>query len=232
MPKSRKHGIVTKREAVMAAAVDLLLLNGYDGTSMDAVAAQAGVSKTTVYAHFADKPTLFRAVMEHAASLLSPRIREAASAAEHLTAEERLAVVLGEIVKAATVPELIAFFRVLIAEQERRGLLSGLLDETRVDTGAPSVGEILAPFIEAIAAERGVELVDPEQWVIVLLRLCAPALQFDMLISDFRPTEDLLRMHVRLVVGIFVNGAFPRGGKKAELPAGYDAYPWGPAFNR
>jgi TetR/AcrR family transcriptional regulator, mexJK operon transcriptional repressor len=43
------------REAAMA----LFLRNGYLGTSMDEIAADAGVSKQTVYTHFADKEQLF-----------------------------------------------------------------------------------------------------------------------------------------------------------------------------
>jgi TetR/AcrR family transcriptional repressor of mexJK operon len=43
----------------MEAATTLFLRNGYLGTSMDEVAALAGVSKQTVYTHFADKEQLF-----------------------------------------------------------------------------------------------------------------------------------------------------------------------------
>ncbi|POA17080.1 TetR family transcriptional regulator [Pseudomonas sp. FW300-N1A1] len=48
-----------KREAILGAAKRLFLSNGYANTSMDAVAAEAGVSKLTVYSHFTDKETLF-----------------------------------------------------------------------------------------------------------------------------------------------------------------------------
>lgn len=231
MPKPRAHRATTKRDAILASALDLLLAQGYDGTSMDAVAAQAGVSKTTVYAHFSDKGQLFYAVMAHAASMLAPSYAESLKDDAESSHRERLVLALTEVVKVATFPELIAFFRVLATEHSRREELRGVLEEARSDTGAPGIIEMLAPFIEAVAEERGVTLENPEQWVILLLRLSAPTLQFDMLTSDFQPDPKLVEMHVRLVVDIFVDGAFPQGATTATLPAGYDAYPWGPAFD-
>jgi TetR/AcrR family transcriptional repressor of mexJK operon len=48
-----------KRKAILEAATALFVNTGYLGTSMDEVAARAGVSKQTVYKHFADKKSLF-----------------------------------------------------------------------------------------------------------------------------------------------------------------------------
>ena len=48
-----------KRAAILQAASDVFLANGYVGASMDDVAARAGVSKQTLYKHFGDKETLF-----------------------------------------------------------------------------------------------------------------------------------------------------------------------------
>ena len=52
-----------KREAILDAAKALFIAQGFAGTSMDAVATEAGVSKLTVYSHFSDKATLFAAEM-------------------------------------------------------------------------------------------------------------------------------------------------------------------------
>jgi TetR/AcrR family transcriptional regulator, mexJK operon transcriptional repressor len=49
-----------KRAAILDAAQDLFTDQGFEHTSMDAVASRAGVSKLTVYSHFGDKATLFR----------------------------------------------------------------------------------------------------------------------------------------------------------------------------
>lgn len=49
-----------KRAAILEAAKRLFTDTGFEGTSMDAVASAAGVSKLTVYSHFGDKDNLFR----------------------------------------------------------------------------------------------------------------------------------------------------------------------------
>ncbi|WP_025112240.1 TetR/AcrR family transcriptional regulator [Pseudomonas sp. H1h] len=62
-----------KRRAILDAAKTLFLSHGYANTSMDAVAAEAGVSKLTVYSHFNDKETLFSsAVMAKCEEQLPP----------------------------------------------------------------------------------------------------------------------------------------------------------------
>ena len=53
-----------KREAVLAAALTEFGENGFKDTSMDRVAASAGVSKRTVYNHFPSKQALFDAIAE------------------------------------------------------------------------------------------------------------------------------------------------------------------------
>ena len=52
-----------KRTAILVAARELFLSEGFALVSMDAIAERAGVSKATVYSHFADKNFLFRAVL-------------------------------------------------------------------------------------------------------------------------------------------------------------------------
>lgn len=63
--KRRARGpSVDKRRAVLGAARVLFMERGFAGTSMDDVAAMAGVSKQTVYAHFSDKHRLFTELIE------------------------------------------------------------------------------------------------------------------------------------------------------------------------
>ncbi len=52
-----------KRAAILDAAKHLFANEGYAGVSMDQIAAEAGVSKLTVYSHFGDKEALFAAAI-------------------------------------------------------------------------------------------------------------------------------------------------------------------------
>ncbi|CAB3776532.1 hypothetical protein LMG28614_00233 [Paraburkholderia ultramafica] len=53
-----------KRVAVIGAAIEEFLAAGFDATSMDRIAARAGVSKRTVYNHFPSKETLFAEILQ------------------------------------------------------------------------------------------------------------------------------------------------------------------------
>ena len=48
-----------KRAAILEAAKRMFVSHGFEGVSMDQIAAEAGVSKLTVYSHFGDKEALF-----------------------------------------------------------------------------------------------------------------------------------------------------------------------------
>ncbi|HYM85185.1 MAG TPA: TetR/AcrR family transcriptional regulator [Pseudoxanthomonas sp.] len=53
-----------KRAAILEAAKRLFPKEGFAGVSMDQIAAEAGVSKLTVYSHFGDKEALFFAAVQ------------------------------------------------------------------------------------------------------------------------------------------------------------------------
>jgi AcrR family transcriptional regulator len=53
-----------RREGILDAAQVLILKHGLRGTSMEAIARQAGIAKPTLYAYFADKGAVFEALLE------------------------------------------------------------------------------------------------------------------------------------------------------------------------
>jgi TetR/AcrR family transcriptional repressor of mexJK operon len=56
-------GSERKRLAIVEAALQLFLRDGFARTSVDAIAEQAGVSKRTIYNHYGDKENLFLSVV-------------------------------------------------------------------------------------------------------------------------------------------------------------------------
>jgi TetR/AcrR family transcriptional regulator, mexJK operon transcriptional repressor len=52
-----------KREAIVRAALRLFLRDGFERTSVDAIAEEARVSKRTIYNHYGDKENLFLSVI-------------------------------------------------------------------------------------------------------------------------------------------------------------------------
>lgn len=65
------------REALLAAGRDLFGTRGYAETSLDAVVAEAGVTKGALYHHFSGKKELFEAVFEQVKRELSAQIASA-----------------------------------------------------------------------------------------------------------------------------------------------------------
>ena len=84
-----------KRRVVLEAATALFLRHGYPGTSMDQVAAHAGVSKPTVYKFFGDKEHLFSEIvlgtLESAAEPFQAELAALAESADLDTDLRRLA---------------------------------------------------------------------------------------------------------------------------------------------
>jgi TetR/AcrR family transcriptional repressor of mexJK operon len=123
--RSEEGRSARKRRAITEAATALFLRNGYQGTSMDEVAAQAAVSKQTVYKNFADKEQLFTAIVLGVADKSEQIIRELTTifgTAERDTADdlERLLTELAcTYLDAVLQPHVLALRRLVIAEADR-----------------------------------------------------------------------------------------------------------------
>ncbi|MFF9569809.1 TetR/AcrR family transcriptional regulator [Streptomyces sp. NPDC014685] len=73
--KTLREGSALKRAAILLAARELFLADGFDRSSVDAIAARAEVSKRTVYDYFGDKRTLLRAVVDDIGRSLVTTVR-------------------------------------------------------------------------------------------------------------------------------------------------------------
>ena len=59
----RQQNRLNRERAILEAALKVFAATGYTGTKMDAVAAEAGVTKPTLYSYFPSKESLFQAMM-------------------------------------------------------------------------------------------------------------------------------------------------------------------------
>ena len=104
---------MAKRAAILESGTTLFVENGYEGTSMEAVAAAAGVSKLTVYSHFGSKQGLFvAAVRAHCDRMLPGALFERSPGTP---LPERLHAVARAVHALCTSREAIAANRVLSA---------------------------------------------------------------------------------------------------------------------
>jgi AcrR family transcriptional regulator len=83
----RSRAKESKREAILASALELFNRNGFRGTSMEAIARRAGLAKGTVYLYFPGKEALFaHLVEENLSRALVERRRLAACGADPVEA--------------------------------------------------------------------------------------------------------------------------------------------------
>lgn len=107
-----------KRGQILQGALQIFLREGYEGTSMDRVAAAAGVSKITIYKHFQDKQGVFTALVEQVTAQRFQAVFGHLSFAEAPeTVLRRLAHNLLDLM--AVDEEYIAFLRLIIGESGR-----------------------------------------------------------------------------------------------------------------
>ncbi|WP_162261767.1 TetR/AcrR family transcriptional regulator [Bosea sp. Root381] len=68
-----------KHDAITQAASEMFLAEGFERVSLDQIAQRAGVSKQTIYSHFADKEALFKAICTELTEKLTIPLRKPAA---------------------------------------------------------------------------------------------------------------------------------------------------------
>ncbi|MEU4194957.1 TetR/AcrR family transcriptional regulator [Kribbella sp. NPDC026611] len=145
-----------KRAAILAAAMELFLQQGYERTSVDAIAALAGVGKQTVYGHFGDKESLFLAVIAHARE-----IQETERGAVVLDAGDPLTdlTTAGEsILSGVLSPTISGLHRLTIAELPHHPELQKMW---RDDTDRPGLDDLVSGYLRSCDESGILRVPDP-----------------------------------------------------------------------
>jgi AcrR family transcriptional regulator len=131
VPEERQFRTLSRderRDRIVWAAKLVLLEKGLDAASMDDVAARAGTTKPTVYAHFKSKDELFRAVVEMIKGLFLGKLRSPdVYAAEPV---EAVALFCGRFVELACWRDAIGYQRVTLAAAARSPAIAKAVYET------------------------------------------------------------------------------------------------------
>jgi TetR/AcrR family transcriptional repressor of mexJK operon len=136
-----------KRDAILAAARQQFLANGYGGTSMESVAAAAGVSIMTLYRHAEGKDDLFASVVAiacHNPDEPEPDLSQM-SLSDVLNGT---AIAFQQKLASA---DTMALLRAVIAEQERFPELA----QVAYDAAVGHLTEFTAKFLGAANETRG-----------------------------------------------------------------------------
>lgn len=134
-----------KRDAIIQAAIDAFFDSGFAGTSIEQVAANAGVSKVTVYNHFGDKRALFTAAIE----TVCGQIRNHFLIDEDVrgTLRSRLLMIGEAMVAFLARPEMVQFERRIAAET----VAEPEIGVTFLAAGPHRMKEALAAFLRAMS---------------------------------------------------------------------------------
>lgn len=146
---------LAKREQILAGARTVFLRDGFAGAGTDAIAAEAKVSKRTLYAYYPSKEELFADVMRRL-TIENPQTRALESIEEMSPGDEEelrrdLLELAGKIIATMMQPDYLALLRTTIADTHRFPQLGGLFRATVPERALRS----FAVFIER-GRERGV----------------------------------------------------------------------------
>lgn len=194
---------LAKREAILAAAEQSFLGDGYDASTMDAIAAAAGVSKQTAYAHFGSKEALFHELVTtmtrgagdgiHAPEIDVDDPDDVAPALERR---------LGAQLDIVLTPRLLRLRRLVIGEVARYPELARALEQHGPQRAIAALALVLADL-----DARGLLAVQDAQAAATQLNwlvMGAPVNAGMLLGDDAVPGARARRTHVRAAIATFM----------------------------
>jgi TetR/AcrR family transcriptional regulator, mexJK operon transcriptional repressor len=205
----RRAGRLTRVEAarraerVVEVAANMFLEQGFDATSMEAVAEKAGIAKPTLYAWYRDKAELFTAVLrrqiEH---FLGPLGRQQHDL-EGTDAESALTEIGRHVIAVAWSPGALAVRRIVTVQAERFPELERLAHEEGWLAAVKGVARVLVHYVE----RKEISVGDPELAADMFLNLVlghAPKTMGRLL--RYPRTREATEKRVQAAVRLFLEG--------------------------
>ena len=199
-PARRPERSPEKRRQILAGARAEFGAHGYERTSVDLVAARAGVSKATVYGHFEDKKALFLACFSEEADDLREGLKRAfAEAGGDPAVNMRRA---GErLLKVLVSPAFVSLYVHTAAEAERFPEVG----EALFARGPTQVYAAVAEWLRRWEALGAVALTDARAAAVQFVQLCHGDLVIRAQLGVTpRPGAADIRATVRRAVAVFL----------------------------
>lgn len=194
-----------KRAAILQAAKTLFTAQGFEGTSMDRIAEDAGVSKLTVYSHFRDKETLFTAAVECVCQELMPPEIFAADLKGPIRGQ--LLAIARAFFALVTSEEAIAVHRTIVANGRQTPKLAQLFWEA----GPKRTQEGFGAFLQAEVAAGKLDIPDihraASQFFCLLKGECHARMEYG---CGEPPTPREIDEHLEATVDMFLRAYAPR----------------------
>jgi AcrR family transcriptional regulator len=211
MPCGGKRGRPAKgteaarRAALLQAAEDIFLAQGFGASSMEMVAKRAGISKKTIYCFFPTKEDLFAAMMkdrvEHS---LPPDLPEDVTCAG--TLEATLVHYLTELARVRLVPFVVNLTRLVIAEAPRFPEIA----RTYYREGPQRQFTQVAEWLQRQVDKGLIVVDDPAQAARVLVApIVGEPLRTLALGVEEYPTIEVMAARAKTVARLFMRGCLP-----------------------
>ncbi len=189
-----------KAEAILSAASELFLSQGFQGTSMDAVAKRANVSKQTVYSHFANKEELFKACI---GAKVAGYGFDSAATVEDADLRGALRTIARRFVDLLLDPEVVAMHRVVMGEAASQPRIAALF----FDSGPKQTKAAVCAFLEREVASGRLRI--PQERVLYaavqLLNMAIGMYQLQLLLGLRESIDEAeLGPHLEQVVDDFL----------------------------
>lgn len=157
---------LARRERILEIAAQSFLENGYDRTTMSAIATHLGGSKGTLWKYFQSKEQLFEDVFQQRTASFREEIASILTPAPDV----RLALLRysRRFMEKTTSEEAVALFRLVIAESVRFPEVGRIFRSLTINLGRLG----LARFIESCMAMGQLRHDDPLQAADILIALC------------------------------------------------------------
>ncbi|MEE4200879.1 TetR/AcrR family transcriptional regulator [Erythrobacter sp.] len=145
-----------KRAGIVEAASKSFFEDGFAGTSIEQVAADAGVSKVTIYNHFGDKRGLFAAAVERECERMGGYF--SLEKTPPGTIAQRLAAIAQAMVEFLSRPEMIQFDRRIAAETAQ----DPAIGEAFLEAGPWRMKADFSAWLARAAAHGELRIADPD----------------------------------------------------------------------